>query len=252
MRKTLSRTQAFIAVLGALVLSPTASAQWPDGGPDITIDARVKSEVIDVLVRDLRGMYVFPDVGDKVAQLVEQSHLRGAYNSISNAKEFAEVLNRQMYAVARDPHLHVLYSSQALPALPAPGAEPQQPDPQMLAQFKKDNYSFQEVKRLSGNIGYLKLSAFSDAASGGSTVIFSVGKCPYTSMISSGARKEPGNTGLPSGGYCRSSLAHDTWTRKLCPDPPRNSFRGSCVLAREPAHALRRQYSGCLWSACRS
>jgi hypothetical protein len=170
MRKTLSRTQAFIAVLGALVLSPTASAQWPDGGPDITIDAGTKSEVIDVLVRDLRGMYVFPDVGDKVAQLVEQGHLRGAYNSISNAKEFAEVLNRQMYAVARDPHLHVLYSSQALPALPAPGAEPQQPDPQMLAQFKKDNYSFQEVKRLSGNIGYLKLSAFSDAASGGSTV----------------------------------------------------------------------------------
>jgi hypothetical protein len=149
---------------------PTASAQWPDGGPDITIDAKAKSEIIDSLVKDLKRMYVFPEVGDKVAQMLEQGQGRSAYNPTSSAKEFTELLNKQMYDIARDHHLHVLYSSQTLPAMPAAGAEPRQPDPQTLAQFKKDNYSFEEAKRLGGNIGYLKLYGFSDTASGGTTV----------------------------------------------------------------------------------
>jgi len=158
-------------IIGLVVIfGTTASAQWPDGGPDMTIDAKAKVEAIDTLVKDLHESYVFPDVGDKVAEMLEKARARGAYNSITSAKELGDLLNKQMSDIAHDQHLHVLYSSRASPPTPPSGAAPQGPDPEILLQFRKDNYSFQEVKRLDGNIGYLKMSAFSDADHGGATV----------------------------------------------------------------------------------
>src|ERR1019366_9274781 len=115
----------------------TASAQWPDGGPDMTIDAKAKAEAIDSLVKDLRESYVFPDVGDNVAKMLGEAQARGAYNSITSAKELSDLLNRQMFDIAHDQHLHVLYSSQAIPPPPPPGAAPQGPDPRMLLQLRK-------------------------------------------------------------------------------------------------------------------
>lgn len=153
-----------------MIFGTTASAQWPDGGPDMTVDAKAKAEAIDALVEDLHESYVFPDVGDRVAKTLEEAQARGTYNSITNAKELSDLLNQQMSDVAHDQHLHVLYSSRANPPTPPSGSAPQRPDPQLLLQFKKDNYSFQDVKRLDGNIGYLKMSAFSDADQGGATV----------------------------------------------------------------------------------
>jgi hypothetical protein len=234
-------------LIGLLAIpSTTASGQWPDGGPDMTIDAKAKGEAIDSLVKELNEAYVYPDVGDKVAKTIEERQAHGEYNSVNGAKEFSDLLNKQMFAVAHDQHLHVLYSSRAIP--PTPATVPQQPSPQMLLQFKKDNYSFQEVKRLDGNIGYLKMSAFSEAESGGATVAaamaflantdamiidlrensggypamvallasyFSAGNLPYTSMIWSGARKELGNIPSPSGGCCHMCPARDTWVRKF-------------------------------------
>jgi len=170
MRRILSGTRTFIVLLGAMVLSPTCLAQWPDGGPDMIIDAKAKAEAIDMLVKDLKQMYVFPDVGDKVAQMLEGRQGRGAYSAITGAKEFSELLNTEMSDIAHDQHLHVIYSSQTIPPVPPPGAQPQPPDPQRLLQLKKANYAFQEVKRLNGNIGYLKMTAFLDPELAGPTV----------------------------------------------------------------------------------
>jgi len=136
----------------------------------MTVDAKAKAEAIDSLVKDLKEMYVFPDVGDKVAKMLAEGQARGAYNSITGAKELSELLNKQMYDIAHDQHLHVMYSSRAIPPMPQPGAEPPQADPQRLLQLKKANYAFEEVKRLDGNIGYLKMNAFLDPELAGPTV----------------------------------------------------------------------------------
>jgi retinol-binding protein 3 len=170
MEKHAHGARVLAVLIAAAFFSTTSSAQWPDGGPDMTIDPKAKAEAVASLVKDLRDNYVFPDVGNKVAKMLEDGQARGAYNPITSAKQLSELLNKQMFDLAHDQHLHVLYSSQSIPPVPPPGAPPQKPDPQMLRQFKKDNYSFQELKRLDGNIGYLKMSAFSDAEQGGPTV----------------------------------------------------------------------------------
>jgi len=161
----------FIIVL-IVIFNPTASAQfeWPDGGPDMSADVKAKTEAIDLLVKALEEKYVFPDVGDKTASMLKETESHETYDAITSAKKFRDLLNKEMSDVAHDQHLHVLYSSEVIQPFPPPGNVPREPNPRLLMQLKKDNYGLEEVKHLDGNLGYLKLTSFSEPELGGPTL----------------------------------------------------------------------------------
>ena len=46
------------------------------------MDATMRAEAIASLTKALRGAYVFPDVGDAVATMLEERNARGDYNSV--------------------------------------------------------------------------------------------------------------------------------------------------------------------------
>ncbi|HEY6333785.1 MAG TPA: S41 family peptidase, partial [Blastocatellia bacterium] len=166
----LSNSTPFTGLIAILILHGGASAQMPGGGPDMSIDAKTKADTIQELIGDIKNSYVFPDVAGKLAKMLEDRQARGEYNSITSAREFSNLLTNQMLEVAHDKHLRVLYSAMALPPMPPmkPGDEPK-PDPRMLMMQKTTNYGFEEIKHLSGNVGYLKLNGFMDAERGGGT-----------------------------------------------------------------------------------
>jgi C-terminal processing protease CtpA/Prc len=126
-----------------------------------------KAEAIASLTKGLREEYVFPDVGDAVAKMLEERNARGEYNAVTSATAFSDLLTTQMSEVAHDKHLRFVYSSEVLPPLPVskPGEPPAYPD--NLPQLRGSNYYFEKVERLSGNVGYLKLNAFVYAEGGG-------------------------------------------------------------------------------------
>lgn len=137
------------------------------------MDAKTRAEAIASLTKALRAAYVFPDVGDAVATMLEERNARGEYNSITSAKAFSDLLTRQMSETAHDKHLGFVYSSGVLPPLPVSksGEPPPSPSPGgVLRQARANNYGFETVERLSGNVGYLKFNAFVDAE-GGDAVI---------------------------------------------------------------------------------
>lgn len=193
--KKLVNGACYLIVFGMVLIFGTPTlAQWPPSGPDMKINAEIKTQAIDALVKGLKENYVFPDVGIKVAKMLEERRDRGEYNSITSAKEFADLLNKEMAEIAHDKHLHVLYLSEVVPTMPKPGVEPWHPDPRMLMQLKTSNYSFEEVKHLDGNIGYLKLSAFSDAARGGPTVAGAMAFVANTDALIIDLRKNTGGS----------------------------------------------------------
>jgi hypothetical protein len=144
----------------------------PANQPDMVVDARTKAETVHALAGDLQKMYAFPEIGDKVAAMLAARLNRGEYDGITSAKAFSELLTNQMRDTAHDAHLAVSYSAQALPPAPGPNeAPPQQFPPEMMLRLKKDNFGFQEVRRLDGNVGYLKITGFVSAALDGDTVV---------------------------------------------------------------------------------
>ena len=109
---------------------------------DVIVDAKTKTEIIDAMRKDLRESYVYPEMGDKLAAMLEEHHARGDYNSVTNTGEFIKLLNQQMSEIGHDPHLRVHYRAEAGEEMGPP------PSP---------NYGFENTNiMLDGKIGYLK------------------------------------------------------------------------------------------------
>ncbi len=87
------------------------------------MDAKMRAETIVSLAKAMRVVYVFFDVGDAVAKMLEERDARGEYNAVTSAKAFNNLLTTQMREVAHDKHLSLAYTSGVLPPLPVPERE---------------------------------------------------------------------------------------------------------------------------------
>ncbi len=147
---------ALVAV--ALVAYGSAATQQPSGG---TLDAGIRQQVIDGAVEHMRRAYVFADVAEKMAAALRAQAAKGAYDAITGAKEFAEMLTRDLQAVSRDKHLRVIYDADGLPERQGPPTEEQRAE--RLADERRRNFGFERVERLDGNVGYIELLGFSNS-----------------------------------------------------------------------------------------
>ena len=156
-------------LIAAMLCARLAFAQPGANQADMPMDAKAKTETIAALAKGLREAYVFPDVGQKVAAMLDVRNAKGEYDSIAGAKAFVDLITKQMLDATEDRHLRLIYSAQRLPSVPVvkPGVAPPL-SARELAQLRVGNFEFEKVERLSGNLGYLKLNAFVDAEHGGS------------------------------------------------------------------------------------
>jgi retinol-binding protein 3 len=160
----LIRRMLFAFALFAVALTAgaarTHARQEPPDGPDLTIDAATRREVIDTLLKRLNAVYVFPETAAKMEQAVRERAGRGEYERIASAKEFARKLTEDLQAVSRDKHLRVRYSHQPLPQ----NGGRREPSAEERNQFRHEmariNYGFEKIERLPGNVGYVDFRGF--------------------------------------------------------------------------------------------
>jgi retinol-binding protein 3 len=146
-----------------------ATAQTMPGSSNMLIDAKMKADTLQSLEKSLREAYIFPDVADKIANMLHDRQAHGEYDSVVNAKAFSDLLTSQIVDVAHDKHLLVTYSSEVIASNPT-GERKLTPGPDLAARMAKKNCAFYKVERLSGNVGYLKFDKFQDAEFCGPTV----------------------------------------------------------------------------------
>lgn len=148
----LSAVAALITLLGTL----TAQAQAP-----ATIDKKLKSEIIDNLLKQLNDNYVFPEVAKEAEKKIREYQKQGAYSKITDPKVFAETLNNQLRDIIKDKHLGVRYNSRFATQGTVPDSVAQKRREQEWHRFiTRSNFGFPKVEILEGNIGYLKVDGF--------------------------------------------------------------------------------------------
>lgn len=150
-----------------------------------TISPEEQSLTIDSLIQSLEANYVFPDVARKMGEHLRRQYKSGAYRTLGSPVAFADKLTEDLQAISRDLHLRVRFNPEGarqMRAQDAAGA-PEGPDEHWLKAMRRDNFGFQEVKILEGNIGYLGLRGFFPAEFGGETAAAAMNMLSNTGAI---------------------------------------------------------------------
>jgi retinol-binding protein 3 len=169
MKKHLSIFASIAAAIIIIVIGNTVIVAQQEQ-PDMAIDAKIRTEVIDNILKNLNESYVFPEVAKQMETDVRKRLTNKEYDSVTSAKEFANKLTDDLQSVSKDKHLRVRYSYKPIPVREKRGEPTAEEVKQREGYLKRVNYGFEKVERMSGNIGYIDLRGFTDPVLGAETV----------------------------------------------------------------------------------
>jgi hypothetical protein len=153
--------------------------------------ARMRTELIESMVQKLHSYYVFPEIAQQIELSVRGRLASGAYNQIDDPRALCEALTADMQAINHDKHLRLFYSPE-----PIPPRENVFEDPAWLAEMHQrsllDNFGFQKVERLAGNVGYLDFRYFASPESAGETAVTAMNFLAHTSAMIVDLRRNDG------------------------------------------------------------
>jgi hypothetical protein len=145
---------------------PVLGQPQPPGFPDL--DAARRAAIVDSLTAALDTVYVFPDVARQMVDDVRGRLARGEYDDITAVPEFTDRLTEDFRAISHDLHLRVGVTP---PPPPGEAEDPAVARRRAQERNRFNNYSFEKVERLNGNVGYLKLNGFSGDPEAGPTAV---------------------------------------------------------------------------------
>lgn len=154
-----------------VLLSATSLAQAQAEQTDLPINAATRTQVIEAVLSRLHEFYVSPEIAARMEQSVRARMQKGEYDKINSSALLAQTLTAHLAEIAKDKHLGVGFSYDPIPISP----EQKEPSPEDRERFRRlassQNFGFEKVERLNGNIGYMELDGFVTAELGAETAI---------------------------------------------------------------------------------
>lgn len=144
--------------LTCLVQAPTPKS--------LELTPAVRKEVVERLLSELERNYVFPRVAEDIDFEVRERLSAGVFDKSADPHAFAQLLTDALRDVSSDRHLSVSYSPEPIPeeAGPREGPGADGPPAEELEAIRRegawDNFGFESVRRLAGNVGYIDLRGF--------------------------------------------------------------------------------------------
>jgi hypothetical protein len=169
MKHEWNRAAVTIACLGLLPASGLG-AQPPEAREDLAIDKTMRASVVDAVARYTEDKYVFPDRAREIARAIRRHHKDGDYNDITSAEALAARLTSDLQAITPDRHLKVMFSAEPRPMQETPGEPSSEEKAERRVGAVRRNFGIERAEHLDGNVGYLKLTKFDEAALAGETL----------------------------------------------------------------------------------
>jgi len=139
--------------------------------PEFNLTEINQKQIIDSLTKELEEFYIRPNAVGDIKKKLNENYKKGLYKNIIKPNEFASKLSADLVEVSKDLHFALRYDPEwTEDQLRKEDKEVQKKiKAQELADAKKKNFGFQQVRILEGNIGYLKFDYFEDPAIGSET-----------------------------------------------------------------------------------
>lgn len=151
-----------VAAVAGVVVWPSFAGHRGPPQKDMAIDAATRKAVVDTLIADLDTYYVYPDKAKQFDAYLRSRQVSGAYESVTSAEKFADLLTSDLQSIGKDGHLEVRYGEDGFPELGKDGKPSLESQAHDLADEKRHNYGVETVGRLQCNIGYLELKSFAE------------------------------------------------------------------------------------------
>lgn len=189
-----SRKAALSAVLLSIVLWAPLPALASDGDDYEKLTATQKQSIIEKVAQVISENYVEGDKGIEMAALIRRALEDGDYDGIEYLPEFCRKITHDLHQVSNDLHLKVSPYRNESHHTGEPDSENDLE--QTLQTWRKQNFGFNKVELLDGNIGYIDLRFFSDAQYGGPTAMAAMNLVAYCDALIMDLRANVG--GQPS------------------------------------------------------
>lgn len=161
-----------------------------------SISTEGKSEVIKKVADMLTKNYVLPETGKEMADYIEKKLQDGAYNQVSDIREFARMMTSHLQLISRDRHLVAFFDPQRARALLN---NPQKDEDEIeelrkknIEKARESNFGFEKLERLSGNVGYLVLRFFANTEYAGETAEKAMAFLAQCDAVIIDVRRNPG------------------------------------------------------------
>jgi len=184
--------------VGTRVDQPQAPQPKPQGATsamiravaeDVKLDAAERQRVIDGAIANLTKYYIYPDVAQTMADALLAHENSGDDDAATDGEVFADLLTRQMRDVSHDRYVMMVYSTVTKPENPPPSLEDVS---RYRKEMEENNCTFEKVKILPHNIGYLKFNEFPDGSICGTTVAAAMASLNHADAIIFDLRDNPG------------------------------------------------------------
>jgi C-terminal processing protease CtpA/Prc len=118
----------------------------------VTVDVNPfhKKKLIEAIIMELNNKYVFPELAKQMAKTLKSKIEIGEYSTFSLSQELASQIERDLFLISNDKHLHLVFQK------PKNQEKPKSPFEKKKGE-SDDNFGFKKVEILPGNIGYLKI-----------------------------------------------------------------------------------------------
>jgi hypothetical protein len=125
-----------------------------------------QGSIIDSLYSRLEGFYINKNQIPDIRKAIDKSFQKGEYKKITQPAEFASKLSEDLKKVTHDLHFSIDYDPQWIEDKLNSEKESQKEilREKEIAAAEKENFGFNQLKILEGNIGYLDLRTFHDPA----------------------------------------------------------------------------------------
>lgn len=123
-----------------------------------SLSEKDRASVVERIGQLLNERYVFPEIAASCAEHIKAQLDAGEFDGLTDAAAFATRLTESLQSVSHDKHMRVR------PRRPREATmqqeNPAQARARQMDQMRRQNYGFEKVERLEGNIGYLDMRYF--------------------------------------------------------------------------------------------
>src|SRR5262245_32948582 len=162
-----------LVILIYACLSFATFAQQSEKTSAQPLNSQMRQAIIDEISKDLNANYIFLETAQKMEQQIRSQLKNGAYDQLTDPEQFANAVDKDLRDVSKDKHLHFHYDSELAKGIvhlkSQDKAEAAKAKELEIEEARRNNFGFQKVELLDGNIGYLKFNYFADAGEGGET-----------------------------------------------------------------------------------